>query len=201
MPIQATRSTLLARLRDGPDRDSGWREFDATYRDLIRRYCLRSGLQTADSEDVQQIVMTNLSKALPNFRYSRAIGRFRDYLGRTVKNAIIQHRTRSQRTPVPTDPARTHEAEHSETWTDAVWDAEWINHHLRRALQSARSSFDPKSLQIFERLLAGDSARQLAASFGISEAGVYKVKHRVRDHLKTLVAQQVREEEFEEHRK
>src|SRR5262249_5091882 len=88
---QTGRPSLLDRRRDPADA-AGWGEFDRMYGELIVRYCRGRGLQLADAEDVRQIVLWNLSKAMPGFRYSRERGRFRDYLGRAVRNAIWRRR-------------------------------------------------------------------------------------------------------------
>ena len=93
MHPESTRPSLLARLRDARDA-AAWSEFDASYRDLIRRYCARSGLQAADTEDVCQIVLMALTSSLQGFRFDPARGRFRSYLGRITKSAIHQQRAR-----------------------------------------------------------------------------------------------------------
>ena len=46
-----TRASLLSRVRD-PENDAAWREFEATYRDLIIRYCRARALQVADAAQV-----------------------------------------------------------------------------------------------------------------------------------------------------
>ena len=85
-----TRPSLLAHLHD-PQDEAAWRAFEGRYRDLIRRYCRRRGLQTADAEDVSQLVLIALSRTLPGFRYLPERGRFRDYLGRVTENAVWRH--------------------------------------------------------------------------------------------------------------
>ena len=93
-----THPSLLARVRDPADA-AAWHEFEARYRDLIRRYCRRRGLQTADAEDVGQLVMLALARALQHFTFDRSRGRFRDYLGRVVNNAIQRHLSRPTQAP------------------------------------------------------------------------------------------------------
>ena len=193
MPAQPTRSTLLTRIRDGVDPQQAWLEFDATYSGLIRRYCARRGLQPADAEDVQQIVLASLMRSLRDFDYSRTKGRFRDYLGRIVHNAVIKQRTRPRQKPELIAPEVIAERA-GETVDDAEWQQEWVEHHFRRAMDDAHEVLDPLHMQVFRRLLAGDAVRHLAASFELTESAVYKIKHRVRDYLKVKIAQQVRDE-------
>lgn len=198
MDADATRSTLLARVRDPADEES-WREFDARYRELILRYCRKCGLQPANAEDVHQLVMLSLSRSLRHFTYQRELGRFRDYLRRTVRNAI----SRFLSGPGKTDRASSlDEVQDSiigqDDVADEIWEREWIHHHFRIAMKKARRAFEPKSLKIFEHLLAGDTPGELAVGFGISVHAILKIKQRVRAHLEALISEQLREEDFDE---
>lgn len=57
-----TRPTLLARVQRADD--DAWLEFAGIYGSLIIRYCRRSGLQLADAEDICQIILAKLARAL-----------------------------------------------------------------------------------------------------------------------------------------
>ena len=48
---------------------------------------------------------------------------------------------------------------------------------------------------MFERFLRGDSTDDIAASMGMTVAAVHKVKQRVRDKVRALVARQIEDEE------
>jgi RNA polymerase sigma factor (sigma-70 family) len=194
MSHDTTQPSLLSRVRDLEDQ-SAWRDFDAQYRDLILRYCLRRGLQRSDAEDVRQMVMLNLAKHLRSFEYEPSKGRFRDYLGRVVRNAIHRYfrspkgelaglRT-SVASAVPDD---------SEDLLDRTWDDEWTQHHFRLAMAAVRRTADPQSIEVFERLLSGETTDAVAAALGMSRDAVHKVKQRIRDRLKEHVARQVHEE-------
>lgn len=195
-PGISTRPTLLSRVRDGSD-DAAWREFDERYRQLILRYARRRGLQECDAEDARQLVMMGLVRALPGFHYRPEIGRFRDYLRRAVDHAIA--RVCAGAGPAVVVDGRTLE----ETAAPGVeedreaWEREWVHAHLRRAFAASRHAFDPRTLAVFEHLLAGAVPRDVAASFGISRAAVYKIRQRVGDHLRDRIAEQVHDEEFE----
>ena len=196
MHPESTRPSLLARLRDARDA-AAWSEFDASYRDLIRRYCARSGLQAADTEDVCQIVLMALTSSLQGFRFDPARGRFRSYLGRITKNAIHQQRAR------PKNASRSLEQCVQETLAapedgaiEQAWDEEWSRHHLRRAMCALRESCKPESLAVFERLLRGESIEAVAATSGMTSQAVHKVKQRIGERLRLEVERQVRDEEL-----
>jgi RNA polymerase sigma-70 factor (ECF subfamily) len=193
---ETTHPSLLSRVRDPADA-AAWREFEARYRDLIRRYCRRCGLQTADAEDVGQLVMLALARALQRFRFDPARGRFRDYLGRVVHNAIRRHLARPTQAPGLLDTAvldlltATKAEERDETW-----ESEWRQHHLRLAMLAVRAECAPASLSVFELLLSGASVEAVAAQSGLTAVAVYKIKQRMRDRVSERIEQQIRDEEF-----
>ena len=195
MNPELTQPSLLSRVRDSSDQ-AAWREFEAKYRELILRFCRRRGLQQADAEDVLQLAMQFLVKSLPQFAYDPKRGRFRDYLYQTVRSAISRLKER----PIPAGRALDTSmmavlADEDESQTAALWEREWINHHYRQAMETIRHSFDPRSLDVFDRLMAGAGVDEVARAFEMSADAVYKVRQRVRGRMEELIAMQVREEE------
>jgi RNA polymerase sigma-70 factor (ECF subfamily) len=196
MPSETTHPSLLARVRDPADA-AAWREFEARYRDLIRRYCRRRGLQTADAEDVGQLVMLALARALQGFAFDPARGRFRDYLGRVVHNAIQRHLSRPSQSPALLDTSVLELLTNPQNAApDEHWETEWMQHHLRLAMRTVRAECAPASLAVFELLLAGESVAAVAAKSGLTPDAVYKIKQRMRERLAERTEQQVRDEEF-----
>lgn len=195
MGAETTQPSLIVRVRN-PEDQSAWREFDRKYRDLISRYARARGLQSADAEDVRQVVMTNLAKGLRGFEYDPKKGRFRSYLGIVVRNAISQHFRRPGVAARALDTAVLATTEAPEAGgTDKLWEQEWVRHHYRLAMATIRETFEPRSVDMFDRLLAGDSVDGVAADFDATHQAVHKVKQRIRDRLKELIARQVREED------
>jgi RNA polymerase sigma factor (sigma-70 family) len=195
MGLETTQPSLLSRVRNAAD-DSAWREFDAKYCELILRYCRARGLQTTDAEDVRQIAMASLAKSLRSFEYRPARGRFRGYLGQVVRSAISRHFGRPDRQARALDTGVLASVEADDAGqADEIWEQEWVRHHYRLAMQSIRAAFDPKSVQIFDRLLAGDGVELLASEFQTTTQAVHKVKQRIRDRLKELIAEQIKQED------
>jgi RNA polymerase sigma-70 factor (ECF subfamily) len=195
MGADITSPSLLSRVRDPADA-AAWREFDATYGEFVLRYCRRCGLQHSDAEDVRQMVMVRLSKALRQFQYDPRRGRFRSFLWRVVRNEINRYlgRPDSATRGVDTDGAPLADTAGPER-PDEPWEEEWTHHHLRLAMRRIRATHDPRSIAVFERLLAGDTVYQVAAAFTMSTDAVHKVRQRVRARLKELVAEQIRDED------
>ncbi len=195
MGSETTQPSLLSRVRDSAD-DAAWREFDAKYRELILRYGRARGLQTSDAEDVRQIAMANLAKSLRSFEYKPACGRFRGYLGQVVRSAISRHFRRPDEKARALDTSVLVSVKANDAGdADDVWEREWVRHHYRLAMEAVRAAFDPKSVQIFDRLLAGDSVSRLASGFQTTTQAVHKVKQRIRDRLKELIADQIKQED------
>jgi len=195
MGAGTTSPSLLARLRN-PQDEAAWRIFEGRYRDLIRRYCRRRGLQTADSEDIGQLVLIAMARALPAFRYRPERGRFRDYLGRVTENAIRRQLKRQTRGDVLLDTSVLDEMTIvGEEPLEPAWLDEWTQHHLRVAMHAVRASTRPGSLAIFERLLAGESVTGVAEATNSSLEAVYKAKQRVAERLRVEIEGQLRDED------
>jgi RNA polymerase sigma-70 factor (ECF subfamily) len=193
MSAPTTRASLLSRVRDPADQ-LAWREFESRYGDLIVRYARARRLQHADAEDVRQHVLLELSKSLRGFQYDPARGRFRDYLGRIVKNVISRVPARPNSSGGPQVTNSEVEAS-AAAESDILWEQEWVDHHYRRALQTIQEAFEPRSVAAFERILKGESIDAVAAAESLTPEAVHKAKQRIRDRLRQLIANQVREED------
>lgn len=195
MDADTTSPTLLSRVRDPAD-TAAWREFDSRYGELVLRYCRRRGLQHSDAEDVRQMVMLKVSRALRDFKYDPRRGRFRGFLWRIVRNENLRYVTRPNTAPnrvgtygsPAVEPAAPRDM-------DEVWEEEWTHHHLRMAMRRIRETFDPRSVSVFESLLSGEAVDAVARQTGMTRDAVHKVKQRVRDRLKDLIAEQISEED------
>jgi DNA-directed RNA polymerase specialized sigma24 family protein len=63
------------------------------------------------------------------------------------------------------------------------------------AMSNVRRTAEPKSIEVFERLLAGESPDEVATSLGMKRDAVHKVKQRMRNRLRDLVAEQILDED------
>lgn len=195
MGAETTQPSLLSRVRNASD-DAAWREFDAKYRELILRYSRARGLQPADAEDVRQITMSNLAKSLRTFEYAPDKGRFRNYLGQVVRSAISRHFRRPEIRARALDSGVLATVEAADSGdADELWEQEWVRHHYRLAMETVRKTYEPRSVEMFDRLLAGGSVDKVAAEFDSTPQAVHKVKQRIRKRLTELIALQVREED------
>jgi RNA polymerase sigma-70 factor (ECF subfamily) len=160
-------------------------------------FCRRRGVPHVDAEDVVQKVMVNLASSLPQFIYDPQRGQFRQYLFRCLQNAIAEWAARPVRRwqPLHTVTAGSDECGRAVEDHAHVWEQEWVAHHYRLALSTVRQTFEPRSMEVFNRNLAGASVADLAREYGMSEQAIYKLRQRIRDRLEELIAEQVREED------
>ena len=86
-----TQSALLVRLRDGADA-LAWSEFSDRYWRLIFSFARGRGCSDQTAEDVVQDVMLVVFKQREVFRYDRALGGFKAWLGTVVRNTVAQRR-------------------------------------------------------------------------------------------------------------
>lgn len=140
--------------------------------------------------------MTNLAKSLRSFDYQPGRGRFRGYLGQVVRSAISRHfgRPESRARALDSGVLARVEAKAS-SGPDEIWEQEWVRHHYRLAMETVRTTFDSQSVDIFDRLLSGDNVAKVADDYETTTQAVHKVKQRIRDRLKRLIAAQIKEED------
>lgn len=191
MAWRSTHPSLLERVRDPAD-GGAWQEFDARYGEPIVRYLQARGLQRADAEDLRQRVLVSLLSSLRRFEYRPERGRFRSYLGLVTRNAIARHLGRPNAGARDLEEVEEPSVDEPE---DEDWEREWTAHHLRRAMRVVRRSFDPRNVAAFDRLLAGATLPEVAAETGMTIETLQKVKQRIRDRLRELIARQVAEED------
>jgi len=189
-----TRSSLIARLRD-PGDENAWRLFDRLYGEVMVRYGTARGLSLEDAEDVRQNVLLALVRFMPRFEFQRDRGKFRSYLGRVVGNAIHRFRNKAHRSHewLAADLAEFDRGVES-VELDELWEREWVEHHLRKALASLRGSMSERSLDIFTQLLGGASPEAVAADHDTSVEAVKKVRQRVRVRLREALDRQEADE-------
>ncbi|TVQ76614.1 MAG: sigma-70 family RNA polymerase sigma factor [Phycisphaeraceae bacterium] len=193
-----TSLTLLGRLSRGDDAEA-WREFDGRYRGLIVRYLRGRGLQVADAEDCAQAVMGKLVRGLRNFKYDSERGGFRAYLYRCTRSALSDFAARMKRNGrvLPLDAVvGVNGSQADDDSGYAVFEQEWVDHHYRLAVSRYLDVSEGHGSDILRATLAGTPARVIGERLGMTENGVHKAQQRLRERLKALIAEQVRDEEL-----
>ncbi|MCA9251562.1 MAG: sigma-70 family RNA polymerase sigma factor [Phycisphaerales bacterium] len=182
--------TLLNRMRVEGD-SAAWREFTYRYGALVRAVARRNGLQAADADDVLQNVLIGLSKALPHFCYDPLRARFRTFLQCIVQRVIYQ-RFRQKKAGGAIQLINDLQGDDP---ADTIWEAEWRQYHLRRAMEAIDVEFTTRDRTAFTMYIGSKKpAAETAETLGISVDQVYQAKSRIMKRLEELIAMQIKEE-------
>lgn len=177
-----TRPSLLLRVRDPKDA-AAWAAFVDLYGPLVFGHCRRRGLQHADAEDVTQQVFARVAQSVRTFEYDPAVGRFRDWLGTVVRNAVTRHLHARKPADASADLETTEARGDDSTWND-----EFTGHILREALKQTRPRFEPETWRAFELVwVETRPAATVAAECGHPIDWVYSAKSRVLKQLWLVV--------------
>ena len=181
-----TSDSLLIRVGDSDDR-AAWERFIAIYRPMVYRIGRRAGLQDSDAEDLSQLVMQSVAKAIPNWERDPQKGGFRAWLNRVARNALIsmlrsgnhhavvggtEFLDRSMAVEAPTEEIeRIIEQEHQRS-------------RLRWATEQVRHEFKEQSWRAFWLTTLGDlSVPEAAEKLGMSTGAVYAARSRIMRRL------------------
>lgn len=180
---ERTPTTSEALLREVSARPDSPRveEFARIYRPVLARYVARSRanhlpIQPADSDDIVQEALLAVLSALPGFKYDPARGRFRAYLQRTVRNAVMRFQRRRAAEPCQLPDSSAILSEESESGAELaiqVWSLT-----MARVFRSGR--FAPNTLAAFRRVALEDvPVAEVAREFKLKPNAVYQLKSRI----------------------
>ncbi len=175
-----TSEALLREVAARPDSPRA-EEFARIYRPVLARYVARSRanhvpIQPADCDDIVQEALLAVLSALPGFKYDPARGRFRAYLQRTVRNAVMRFQRRRATEPCQLPDSSAILSEESESGAELaiqVWSLT-----MARVFRSGR--FAPNTLAAFRRVALEDvPVAEVAREFKLKPNAVYQLKSRI----------------------
>ncbi len=187
-----TRESLLVQVQDPANRDA-WELFAQIYRPVIFRIALARGLQHADAQDLSQQVLMAVAGAIGDWEKRDETTRFRHWLSRVTKNAILNALMR-----LPMDQAvggssvdeLLREAVDRDGATSALIETEYRRELYLRAAEMVKVEFRPDSWQAFEMSVAGDLATEkVAAELGKSIGAIYTARSRIMFRLREVISE------------
>lgn len=185
--MYATRASIFIRLRsDGTlDREVGWNEFTEKYSRVIAGFARNAGLRSQDADDVLQDVLMGFFRVSADFTYDPAKGRFRGYLKRVTLNAI-RSRYRRRRPDRNIDPEWEPPA--LDQSTDAIWDRQWTEQLLNRAMDKVRLQVEDRTWKAFELYgMRGTAVEAVADETGMSVEAIRHAKMRITKQIREIV--------------
>jgi RNA polymerase sigma-70 factor, ECF subfamily len=187
-----TRESLLARVKNSSDHEA-WTQFVSLYRPVVYRLARRRGLQDADAQDLAQQVLLAISLALPRWQRQPGV-RFRHWLARVARNAILNALTRGPRDQgeggTTVNPLLEEQPESDEKSIELI-DWEYRRELFRHAARQVREEIDASTWQAFwmtmvEEQPIADVAKQLEKSAGSIYAARSRVMRRLRDKIREM---------------
>ncbi len=192
-----TRESLIFQVKDPSNREA-WGTFVDLYRPVIHRIAIARGMQDADAQDLAQQVLMAVASSIGRWEKSSKAIRFRHWLRRVARNAIINavsRRPLDQATGTSSMenllidlPERASNQEDAET--DSLVELEYRRELYLRAAACVRTDVDPETWRAFEITVIGgasnaDAAQELKKSIGT----IYAARSRVMRRLRTAIAE------------
>jgi RNA polymerase sigma-70 factor, ECF subfamily len=184
-----TNESLILRIRDPQDAVS-WTQFMAIYQPVVYRFARRRGLQHADAEDLCQRVFISVAKAVENWEPLDEGPRFRNWLNRVARNAILNAVTRvkpDRATGASSIQDLLLEIPDAQNLTTAILNESRME-AFRWAAKQVQTEFSPSTWTMFlETTISGHSIADVADSLGCSSGAVYVARCRVMQRIKEKV--------------
>lgn len=184
-----TSESLIVRVRD-PSNRTAWDQFEQLYRPVIFRIARAKGLQHSDALDLVQHVLMSVAAAIGRYeKQSRGV-RFRNWLNRVTRNAILKALSRGPRELAAggsqiLDVLSEAPADDS---TDALIELEYRREVYVRAAARVREEVQEETWLAFEiTVLQEVSIDAAARRLGMSTGSIYAARSRIMRRLRIAV--------------
>lgn len=178
-----TNYTLLERAIDLGD-DAAWQELIAQYRRFIP-YVLRGmGVPVDDVDDLTQQILVRLSQNI--HKYDRERARFRTWLSTMIRNMALNFFDKERRnmaSPSELDVSEVGTGIPSAAELDTLVEREWEAYISTVAMERVREAFKGRAVEVFELMLDGMAAGDVAQRTGLTVSTVYTLNKRVKQRL------------------
>jgi RNA polymerase sigma-70 factor (ECF subfamily) len=185
-----TRASLLMQVKNPENRES-WEQFVLIYRPVIFRIALARGLQHADAHDLAQQVLMAVSSAIGRWEKSTESTRFRHWLSRITKNAIINalsRRPRDQAAGGSSAQSVLDEVTDHDAATEELILHEYRRELYQRAAEQVRGEVRSDTWMAFElTVVAGVEIMDAAERMGKSVGAIYSARSRVMLRMREAV--------------
>ena len=150
----------------------------------------KKGFQPADAEDLTQRVLASIAGSIHRWKKADSSVRFRHWLRRVVKNAVINAATRHSH-DVPIGDLGEQElllVPVSDSETEKQIEAEYRRQLFQRAAATVKTDVEPSTWRAFELTVIEEMPiEEAASSLKKSVGSVYAARSRVMKRLKSTV--------------
>jgi RNA polymerase sigma-70 factor (ECF subfamily) len=186
--LEATRQSLLTRLKSSDDQ-IGWQRFFDTYAGVIHALAMRSGLSASESDDALQETLLSVAREMPGFRYDPAKGSFKGWLFQIARRRIADQFRRRARQCRAGDEAGGGIDRIPDAAVDPLndlWEEEWRQNQLQVAIDRVKHKVAARQWQMFDLAALQEwPSRRICDVLGVNRAQVYMARMRVGRMLKT----------------
>lgn len=184
-----TSESLILRLNDQQD-SAAWSQFLAIYRPVVLRMAQGYGLQTADADDLAQRVFISVARKVSDWKPHSSETRFRNWLGRIARNAIMNELTRAK--PDRATGAGGHDGvlvqvpDRSDLASTIAIEAH--RQAISFVITSIESEYAPLTWEMFRQsAIEGKTPQVVAAAVGKSVGAVYIARCRIMQRIKERI--------------
>ena len=185
-----TRDSLLVQVRSPGNREA-WDQFVQIYRPVIYRLARSRGLQDADALDLAQQVLIAVASAIATWEKSDEQIRFRHWLRRVARNAIVNALARRPLDrAVGGSSAQTFlEDQHGDSpQSDAEIELEYRRELYLRAARQVRVEVEPATWRAFELTVIHEmNVDEAALALNKSIGAIYVARSRIMQRLRAIV--------------
>jgi|LakMenEpi03Aug12_release.lakeMendotaPanAssembly.Ray.scaffolds.fasta_scaffold47016_4 RNA polymerase sigma-70 factor (ECF subfamily) len=184
-----TNPSLILRIKD-PQNAAAWNQLMAIYRPVIYRLARRKGLLHEDAEDLVQGVFISTAKAIDRWEQGEGQPRFRNWLGRITRNAIVNAITRARPDRATGTSSVLQSLASLPQGTESTQSliVECRLEAIRWAAREIQSEFSNATWAIFQSIaIEGRPAPEVAQVFQRTIGAVYAARCRVAARLREKV--------------
>ena len=185
--MNTTSESLLLRLKQTSDHQA-WSRFVSLYTPLLFYWARKTGLQTQDSADLVQEVLSIVFQKLPNFKYDSERS-FRGWLRTITLNKHRQWCRKKSLGVVDVTQSALANVKGGKSVAESTWDLNYQQALVGRAMDLLEPEFQPKTWQALKQyVISGLPAAEVAEEAGVSVWTVYAAKSRLLVRLREELA-------------